>query len=130
MEELFELRGYIEKKDYSNALLLLSEMEEMSLDDKTNKRLPDFLKTFQTIIGHVHASDNGRQKDDHLPIGKGKINFDAFFESLNAWAPDATVSIEVIAEPQAPGDRPRVRGAVRRRAPRAARRWCGQCRLP
>ncbi len=39
MEELFELRTYIEQRDYEKALALVGEMEEMSRDDKINKVL-------------------------------------------------------------------------------------------
>ena len=37
MEELDELRKYIESGNYKDALLLLDEMEEMSRDDKINR---------------------------------------------------------------------------------------------
>ena len=37
MEELFELRRYLEQQRYPEALALLGEMEEMSRDDKINK---------------------------------------------------------------------------------------------
>jgi len=37
MEELFELRTYIENHNYADALNLIGEMEEMSRDDKINK---------------------------------------------------------------------------------------------
>ena len=37
MEELYELRAYIESGHYTEALLLLDEMEEMSRDDKINR---------------------------------------------------------------------------------------------
>jgi hypothetical protein len=37
MEELFELRAYIENHNYADALALIGEMEEMSRDDKINK---------------------------------------------------------------------------------------------
>jgi hypothetical protein len=37
MEELFELRRYLEQHRYTEALILLGEMEEMSKDDKINK---------------------------------------------------------------------------------------------
>jgi len=37
MEELFELRKYIEQGHYAEALNLIGEMEEMSRDDKINK---------------------------------------------------------------------------------------------
>ncbi|OQX01684.1 MAG: hypothetical protein BWK80_59440 [Desulfobacteraceae bacterium IS3] len=37
MEELFELRKHIEQGNYTAAIALLGEMEEMSRDDKINK---------------------------------------------------------------------------------------------
>jgi hypothetical protein len=37
MEELFELRRYIEQQRYQDALTLIAEMEEMSREDKINK---------------------------------------------------------------------------------------------
>jgi transcriptional antiterminator len=37
MEELFELKAYIERGQYAEALQLIEEMEEMSKDDKINK---------------------------------------------------------------------------------------------
>jgi hypothetical protein len=37
MEELLQLRTYIEQQQYKDALLLVGEMEEMSREDKLNK---------------------------------------------------------------------------------------------
>ena len=37
MEELFELKAFIEQGRYAEALQLIEEMEEMSKDDKINK---------------------------------------------------------------------------------------------
>jgi hypothetical protein len=37
MEELLELRQYIERKQYNDALDLIGEMEEMSREDKINR---------------------------------------------------------------------------------------------
>jgi hypothetical protein len=37
MEELLELRRYIEEQNYNKALELVSELEEMSKEDKLNK---------------------------------------------------------------------------------------------
>lgn len=45
MEELYELRKYLESGRYDDALLLLDEMEEMSRDDKINK-----LSSFMEIL--------------------------------------------------------------------------------
>src|SRR5438552_9133960 len=43
MEELYELRTYIETGKYQEALLLLEEMEDMSRDDKIN-RISSFME--------------------------------------------------------------------------------------
>jgi len=37
MEELQELRHYIEERRYADALALVDELEEMSRDDKVNR---------------------------------------------------------------------------------------------
>lgn len=37
MEELFDLKAYIEQGQYAEALRLIEEMEELSKDDKINK---------------------------------------------------------------------------------------------
>lgn len=37
MEELLDLKDHIEKKRYTEALILIDEMEEMSREDKLNK---------------------------------------------------------------------------------------------
>lgn len=37
MEELFELKSYVEQGKYAEALNLIGEMEEMSRDDKSNE---------------------------------------------------------------------------------------------
>ena len=45
MEELLELRGYIESQQYPEALVLIEEMEEMSRDDKINR-----IDSFMTVL--------------------------------------------------------------------------------
>jgi hypothetical protein len=37
MEELYQLRSYLEEGRYPEALILLGELEEMSHEDKVNK---------------------------------------------------------------------------------------------
>jgi sugar phosphate isomerase/epimerase len=60
-----------------------------------------WVKKMGPRLKHVHLHDNHGQSDQHLPVGKGSIDFDPFFEALNKYVPEVTVSIEVIAEPQA-----------------------------
>ena len=49
MEELLELRTYVEQGRYAEALVLIGEMEEMSRDEKINK-IESFL---QIILLHL-----------------------------------------------------------------------------
>lgn len=54
MEELYELRSYIEQGRYTDALVLLGEMEEMSRDDKINK-IGSFLEILLLHLIKRHA---------------------------------------------------------------------------
>ena len=54
MEELYELRSYIEQGRYPEALVLLGEMEEMSRDDKINK-INSFLDIILLHLIKQHA---------------------------------------------------------------------------
>jgi sugar phosphate isomerase/epimerase len=41
-----------------------------------------FLDRFPDRIGHLHFSDNGGTRDDHLPLGKGAIDFGSILDRL------------------------------------------------
>jgi len=58
-----------------------------------------WVEQMQARLLHVHLHDNHGKTDEHLPIGSGIIDFDAFFAALKKWAPQATVSLEIIADP-------------------------------
>jgi sugar phosphate isomerase/epimerase len=61
---------------------------------------PQWVKKMGSRLKHIHLHDNMGDRDEHLPVGMGNIEFDSFFEALYRYVPDATVSIEVIAEPE------------------------------
>ena len=56
MEELLELRAYIEQGRYAEALALIGEMEEMSRDDKINK-IESFLQILLLHLIKQHAEE-------------------------------------------------------------------------
>ena len=56
MDELLELRQYIETERYSDALLLIGEMEEMAKEDKLNK-----ISSF-TVILLIHLIKQAAEK--------------------------------------------------------------------
>jgi sugar phosphate isomerase/epimerase len=48
----------------------------------TNGMVEDFLKLKEKIC-HVHAHDNHGERDEHLPLGEGTINWERVVESLS-----------------------------------------------
>jgi hypothetical protein len=56
MEELMELRHYVEQGRYADALVLIGEMEEMSRDDKINK-FGSYLTILLLHLIKRHAED-------------------------------------------------------------------------
>lgn len=45
-------------------------------------------------VAEVHIHDNFGEKDDHLPVGEGAIDFDLYFNLMAKYAPDAVWTIE------------------------------------
>ena len=45
--------------------------------------MDDFLKMYKGRISHVHLHDNMGKKDEHLPIGKGNIDWKRVMDSLS-----------------------------------------------
>lgn len=56
-----------------------------------------WVKALGKRLRHIHLHDNHGTRDEHLPIGKGLIDFDSLFESLRQFNPDVTVSLEINA---------------------------------
>lgn len=56
--------------------------------------LEEWFAALGNHIAEVHIHDNSGLKDDHAPVGEGKIDFDLYFTLLNRYAPDAVRTIE------------------------------------
>ncbi len=63
MEELYELRSYIEQGRYPEALVLLGEMDEMSYSDKVNK-IGSFLEILLLHLIKQHAEQRSTRSWD------------------------------------------------------------------
>ncbi len=70
--------------------------------DLGHANLEDQIKPFFNLltdkIVHIHASDNNSVEDEHLGIGRGKINYNWVAETLNKIGYDKSVIIESITE--------------------------------
>ena len=56
--------------------------------------IAEWLERFAPFLHHLHLHDNRGRKDDHRPIGKGKIDFPAFFAELERLDLQPTATLE------------------------------------
>ena len=54
-----------------------------------------YIRSFKGTIRHIHIHDNNGTADEHLPLGKGKIDFLAVVEGLQSINYDKTITFEV-----------------------------------
>jgi len=69
-----------------------------NIGDPAGKKLIEFVRKFKDRIGHIHASDNLAKRDDHLPIGRGTIDFVRFARALKEIGYNDTVTLEIFSE--------------------------------
>jgi sugar phosphate isomerase/epimerase len=70
--------------------------------DLGHAHLEDQIEPFFNLLAdkivHIHASDNDGSDDQHLGIGKGKIDYEWFKQTMNKTGYDKTVIIESITD--------------------------------
>lgn len=59
------------------------------------KGVKEYLSVFKDKIEHIHISDNHGEEDEHLPLGKGKIDFEQVAKWLKQINYDKTITFEV-----------------------------------
>ena len=57
--------------------------------------LKEWISRMGRRLQYVHLHDNSGKEDEHLPVGKGNINFNDIFNKLKEVVPDIQVSLEV-----------------------------------
>ncbi len=62
------------------------------------QHLAGLLEAFGDRIAHVHVHDNGGFRDEHLPLGAGKVDWPAAAAAVRATGYDGTVTLEVFSE--------------------------------
>lgn len=59
------------------------------------KGVEKFIKGFRKKIIHIHISDNRGKNDDHMPLGKGKLNLKRTIALLRSIGYDKTITFEI-----------------------------------
>ena len=57
-------------------------------------RPSEWVKKMGKRLQYVHLHDNNGENDEHLPVGKGNIDFDSFFENIKT-RDDITIALEL-----------------------------------
>jgi sugar phosphate isomerase/epimerase len=57
-------------------------------------KIEDFTKLLDKFIVNVHLHDNNGREDEHLPIGKGSIDFTGVFKRMKDWGSQKPLIIE------------------------------------
>lgn len=61
-------------------------------------KLEQMLQRLGHRLAHVHFSDNRGRRDDHLPLGAGKIDWPHVVRLLKGMGYDGTITLEVFCE--------------------------------
>ena len=64
-------------------------------------RILTFIRRFGARLRHLHVSDNMGRRDDHLPIGEGRIDFPAVAAALNAIGYQNGITLEIFTDDRA-----------------------------
>jgi len=57
-------------------------------------KIENFTKLLHKFIANVHLHDNNGREDEHLPIGKGSIDFIGVFRRMKDWRSEKPLIIE------------------------------------
>jgi sugar phosphate isomerase/epimerase len=61
-------------------------------------RIQDAIQHFRSRLRHLHVSDNLGRRDDHLPIGQGRIDFAAVARALRRIGYQEGVTLEIFSD--------------------------------
>lgn len=108
LENMFpRIQSFFEPSHFKNILERFAHLKitldsgHANIGSRDNQKIFDFIQRFGHRIGHVHLSDNLGRRDDHLPIGKGTINFQKLAEALKECGYNDTITLEIFSEDRA-----------------------------
>ena len=79
-------------------LKLTLDTGHANIGNPSGRRILEFIKKFGPRIGHLHVSDNFGERDDHIPVGAGKIDFSKIIKALKKCGYDDTATLEIFSE--------------------------------
>jgi len=92
-----------EKDTLKNVNYILSRVHDLyfHLDighaNLFDKDIIGFIRKFHTKLRHIHLHDNHGKTDEHLPLGKGSINFQKVVREIKKCY-DGTITLEIFSD--------------------------------
>ncbi|MEJ2100077.1 MAG: sugar phosphate isomerase/epimerase [Desulfobacterales bacterium] len=94
-------RAFVEPGDFEDILHRFPDLR-LTLDtghaNIGGRRALDFIEKFGSRIGHLHISDNLGQRDDHLAVGSGVIDFSKIIGALKQCGYNDTATLEIFSD--------------------------------
>jgi sugar phosphate isomerase/epimerase len=105
LENMFpKCRAFVEPADFVEILerfpdlMLTLDTGHANIGNSSGRRILEFIEKFGRRIGHLHVSDNFGERDDHIPLGAGKIDFLKIVSALKQCEYDDTATFEIFSE--------------------------------
>ena len=105
LENMFpRCRAFVEPADFNEILERFPKLKltldtgHANIGSRSGRRILDFIKQFGQRIGHLHISDNLGQRDDHVSLGAGTINFEKVAKALKKSGYDDTATLEIFSD--------------------------------
>ena len=105
LENMFpRCRAYVEPDDFVEIMQRFPDLKltldtgHANIGKKNGRRILEFIEKFGHRIGHLHISDNFGQRDDHIPLGSGAIDFEKVVRAIKQCGYDDTATLEIFSE--------------------------------
>lgn len=105
LENMFpKCRAFVEPAEFEDILcrfpdlMLTLDTGHANISGQGGRRTLDFIEKFGPRIGHLHVSDNFGERDDHLPVGSGAIDFLKITRALKQCGYDDTATLEIFSD--------------------------------
>jgi sugar phosphate isomerase/epimerase len=79
-------------------LKLTLDTGHANIGSPEGRRILEFIEKFGHRIGHLHVSDNYGERDDHIPVGAGTIDFLKIVKALKKCGYDDSATLEIFTE--------------------------------
>jgi sugar phosphate isomerase/epimerase len=105
LENMFpRCRAFVEPDEFMDILERFPDLKltldtgHANIGTPKGQRILEFIEKFGHRIGHLHLSDNLGQRDDHLPLGSGIIDFTKIARAIKNCGYDETATLEIFSE--------------------------------